>query len=113
MMATFDLAAELLRHRLLAIADAEQGHAGLVHRLRCEWRVLVENGGWAAGKDHRLGLHFAEGFFGLLERHDLAIDFLLPDPARDELGNLGAEIDDQNLVVHGRCGARTYLESGA
>jgi len=102
MMATLDLAAELLRHRLLAVTDAEQRHTGVVYRLRREWRVLVENRGRAAGKDHRLGVHFAEGFFGLLERHDLAIDLLLPNPARDELGNLGAEIDDQNLVVHGR-----------
>src|SRR5262249_52065850 len=101
MMATLDLAAELLRHHLLAITDAEQWHASVVHHLRRERRVLVENGGWTTGKNHCLGLHFAEGFFGLLERHDLAIDLLLPDPARDELGNLGAEIDDQNLVVHG------------
>src|SRR5262249_29315120 len=101
MMVTLDLAAKLLRHRLLAITDAEQRHASVVHHLRRERRVLVENGGGAPGKDHRLRLHFAEGFFGLLERHDLAIDLLLPDPARDELGNLGAEIDDQNLVVHG------------
>src|SRR5262245_574831 len=101
-MATLDLAAELLCHRLLAVTDAKQWHASVVHHLRRERRVLVENGGWATGKDHRLRLHLAEGLFGLLERHDLAIDLLLPDPARDELGNLGAEIDDQNLVAHGR-----------
>src|ERR1700722_12367396 len=31
-MAAFDLAAELLRHRLLAVADAEPPHAGLIDR---------------------------------------------------------------------------------
>ena len=33
MVSALDLAAELLRHRLLAIADAEHRHAGLVNRL--------------------------------------------------------------------------------
>src|SRR5262249_44527375 len=43
-----------------------------------------------------------ESGFGFLVRHNLAIDLFLSNPARDELGNLGAEVDDQNLVVHGR-----------
>ena len=33
-MAGLDLAAELMRHRLLAVADAEHRHAGLVDRHR-------------------------------------------------------------------------------
>jgi hypothetical protein len=32
---------------------------------------------------------------------DFAIDICLTHPARDQLGNLGTEIEDQNLVVHG------------
>ena len=51
-MAAFDLAAELLRHRLLAIADAEHRHAGLIDRHRRERRVLVEHGRRPAGEDH-------------------------------------------------------------
>ena len=46
-----------------------------------------------------LRLHLAQRRFGLLERHDLAIDTLLAHPPRDELGDLRAEIDDENLVV--------------
>src|SRR6185312_1899541 len=44
-------------------------------------------------------LHVLEGLLRLLERHDLRIDLLLPHPPRDELGDLGAEIDDQDFVV--------------
>ena len=100
-MAALDLAAELLRHGLLAVADAEHRHAGVVDRGRRERRALVEHRGRAAGEDHALRPHRAEGLLGLLERHDLAIDPLLAHPPGDELGHLRAEIDDQDLVVAG------------
>ena len=38
---------------------------------------------------------------GLLKRHQLAVDVLFAHPARDELRHLGAEIDNENAVVHG------------
>ena len=37
--------------------------------------------------------------FSLLKRRDLAIDPLLAHPPGDQLGDLRAEIDDENLVV--------------
>ena len=103
-MAGLDLAAQLMRHRLLAVADAEHGNAGLEQFLRRQRRVLVEHGGRPAGEDHGGGLHPREGLGGLLIRHDLGIDLLFADPARNQLRHLGAEIDDENLVVlfHGR-----------
>ncbi len=101
-MAGLDLAAELLRHRLFAVADAEHRHAGLVDRRRRQRRVFVEHRGRPAGQDHGFRLHGAEGRFGLLERHDLAIDALFAHPARDQLRHLRAEIDDQDLVVVGQ-----------
>ena len=52
-------------------------------------------------QDHALGLHLAKGLGRLLERHDLRIDPLLPHAPGDELGHLGAEIDDEDLVVGG------------
>src|SRR6476660_8323507 len=55
-----------------------------------------------AGEDHRFRLHFPEGGFGLLERHDLGIDALLAHAARDQLRHLTAEIDNQNLVMRRR-----------
>ncbi len=99
MMPALDLAAELVRHRLLAVADAEDRHAGVEQFLGGERRVLVEHRGRPAGQDHRLRLHPGEGLGRLLVRHDLGIDLLFAHPARNELRHLGAEIDDENLVV--------------
>ena len=48
----------------------------------------------------------------VLERHDLGIDPLLAHTPRDQLGHLGAEIDDENFVV-GRLGhSPALLKSG-
>ena len=69
------------------IACGARGEPVLVHRFR------------PAGEDHAARLHGVEGFGGLLERHDLAIDPLLAHAPRDQLGHLRAEIDDENLVV--------------
>ncbi len=99
MVAALDLAAELLRHGLLAVTNAEHRHAGLEDRVRRSGSVLVEHRGGPAGQDHALRPHLEEGLFRLLERHDLAIDLLLAHPPGDELGDLRAEIDDQNFVV--------------
>ena len=100
-MAALDLAAELRRHRLLAIADAEHRHAGAEDVLRRPRRDRLGHRGRPAGEDHALRLHLAEGLLGRLERHDLGIDPLLPHPPRDELRHLRAEIDDEDLVVVG------------
>jgi hypothetical protein len=101
-MPTLHLATELVRHRLLAVTNAEHRYSGVVYGLRCKRRVLVKNRSGAAGQDDRLRLHFAEGSLGFLVGNDFGIDLFLPHPARNELGHLGTEIDDQNLVVHGR-----------
>ncbi len=100
-MVALDHAAELRRHRLLAVADAEHRHARLVDGGRRERRVLVEHRSRSAGQDHALRPHRLEGLGRLLERHDLAIDLLLAHPPRDQLGHLRAEIDDENLVMAG------------
>ena len=55
-----------------------------------------------AGPPERItprGFIVGEGFSRLLEGDDLAIDPLLAHASGDELGDLGAEIDDENLVV--------------
>src|SRR3977135_211338 len=73
-VAALDLAAELVRHRLLAVADAEYRHARLVDRHGSEWRAGFMHRRWPAGEDDRLRLHRPEGFFRPLERYDLAIN---------------------------------------
>ena len=94
-MAAFDLAAELMRHRLLAIADAKHRHARLIKLDRRQRRVVVEHGRRAAGEDHGPRLHLGEGFARALERHDLAVDAFLAHAPRNQLRDLRAEIDDE------------------
>ena len=92
------LAAELHAHRHLAVADAEHRHAGLEHDLRRARAADLGGRGRAAGQDHRLRLDALEGLLGLLERHDLGIDAGLAHPPGDQLGDLAAEIDDEDGV---------------
>src|SRR5262249_4847113 len=88
MVPALDLAAELLRHRLLAVADAENRHARLVDGGRSERRVVIEHRGWAAGEDHAFRPHRFEGLVRLRTRHDFAIDLFFAHSSRDELGHL-------------------------
>src|SRR3981081_2441863 len=73
-VAALDLAAELVCHRLLAVADAEHRDPRLVDRHGSEWRAGFMYRRGPAGEDDGLGLDRPEGFFRPLERHDLAID---------------------------------------
>ena len=100
-MPALDQAAELLRHRLLAVADAEDRHARDVDLGRRKRRVRLEHRGGSARQDHALRPQRPERLLGFLERHDLAIDSFFADPPCNELGHLRAEIDDENLVVAG------------
>ena len=112
-MPALDHAAELRRHRLLAVADAEDRHARLIDRGRRQRRTLIEHRGRPAREDHALRPQGLEGLIRLLERHDLAIDLLLAHAPGNELGHLRPEIDDQNLVVPGKpVGAGAAHEGG-
>src|SRR5215470_15095722 len=109
MMSALDSAIELLRHGLLAIADAEHRDAGPIDLHWRERGVLVEYRSRPAGKNDPLRLQRGKRRAGLLKRHDLAIDLLFAHAPGDELGHLRAEIDDENLVVgrhggfYGKC----------
>ena len=93
------LAAERGDHGLLAIANAEHRKTGAeqgIGRLR---RTALMDGGRTAGQDDRArGCPLKRGF-RLIEGHDLRIDPGLAHAARDELGHLAAEIDDQDAVL--------------
>src|SRR5215470_12240842 len=54
-MPALDGAAELVRHDLLAVADAQYRHARLVDRHRRQRRVLLVHRGRPSRQDHGLG----------------------------------------------------------
>ena len=103
-MAALDLAAELQRQRLLAVADGEDRNARLEHLLRRARAALVDHRGRAAREDHALGPHRGEGLGGAVERVDFAVDAGFAEAARDQLGDLRAEVDDEDGVLRGRAG---------
>ena len=95
-----DPAAELGAHQLLAIADAEHRHAGLEYAWRGERRRRLDHRGGTAGQYDRLGCELGKACGTDIKGVDLAIDAALAQPARDELGHLAAEIEDQDAVGH-------------
>ena len=91
-----DGATKGVSHGLEAVADAQHGHAGLEDRGIDGGRTLLVHGGRAAGQDDGGGL------LGEHVRHahgvgdDLGVDVGLTHAARDQLGILRAEVDDED-----------------
>src|SRR5690606_36917527 len=102
-MPALDLAAQLQRQRLLAVADGEDRHVGVQHRLRCTGTPLLGHGRRAARKDDPFWTQGTEGLVGLVERVDFTIDARLAQAAGDQLRYLRSEIDDE-YGVDGRRG---------
>jgi hypothetical protein len=95
-------ATQLRRHGLHAVANAQHRHAAVPHRLRRAQLVVLVGAAVAAGQDDPLGTEAADEVVGDVVGMDLAIDVRLAHPARDELRDLRAEIEDEDLVVHER-----------
>jgi len=98
MVGSRDAAAELLRHGLHAVADAEHGHAGVPHGLRRLRRLGVGHRLRPAGEDDAAGAEFADRRVGHVPGMDLAVDAAFADATRDELGVLRPEIEDQDAM---------------
>ena len=96
-----NLAAKLGAHRLFAIADAENRKPHGEHALRRAGRSALMHRGRPARQDDALEARPVERLFGGLKGDDLRIDPRLTDAPGDELGDLGAEIDDEDTVLHG------------
>ena len=95
-----DLAAQLGAHCLLAIADAENRKAAGEHPVRRPGAATLMHRGRATRQDDALEARPVEGLFGRLEGNDLRVDPRLADAPGDELGDLGAEVDDEDTVLH-------------
>ena len=114
MRARLDLAAELDRHREHAVADAEHRHAELEHRLGRAQLVLLVGRGVAAREDDSLRRELAHELVADVVRMDLAEDVRLAHAPGDQLRDLRAEIEDQDLVVHVRwCAEWWRRDAGA
>ncbi|CAM2159526.1 Cytosine deaminase [Paraburkholderia tropica] len=100
-VAAVDLAAELLGHRLHAVADAEHGHAQLEHGLRGTRRVGFGDRIRTARKDDALRCEFANERVVDVVRVDFRVDVGFAHAARDQLGDLRTEVEDQDFVMHG------------
>src|SRR5574337_1190399 len=96
-------AAELLRHGLHAVADAEHRHAELEHRLRRAVGRFLVHAGMAAGQDHAtqsaVGRVVAHPGVGHVAGVHFAVHMGFADAPRDQLRDLGAEVEDQDFVV--------------
>jgi hypothetical protein len=96
-----DLATEVQRHLLDAVAEAEHGDAELQDaRVHMRRPVGVDRCG-AAGKDERRGCAALHLFDRYVERNDLGVHPRLTDPARDQLRVLRTEVEneDRGLLV--------------
>ena len=101
--AGLDLAALLHRHREHPVADAEDGHAQVPHRPRRPQIFDLVGAGVAAGEDHALhGVLTGIGPDPLVAdvvRVDFAVDVRLAHAAGDQLGDLRAEIENEDGVM--------------
>ena len=102
-----------VRHGLHAVADAQHRHAQLEHRLRRLSVVLLVDAGVAAGQDDALERAIARVGADPVVAHvagmDLAKHMRLAHAARDQLGDLGAEIEDEDFLV---CMAESWKMQG-
>ena len=91
-----DDTAELLADQLGAVADAEHRNAQVVDR-RIERRRTVDvDALGAARQDDRRRLAVGDLVGGDPVRDDLGVHLQLTHPTGDQLGVLGAEVDDEN-----------------
>ena len=95
----------MLGHGLHAVADAQHRHALLERRLRGPRGLGGGDGFRAAGEDDALGVELGDVFGGGVEGADFAVDADFAYAAGDQLGVLGAEVEDQDAlgvnVLHG------------
>jgi hypothetical protein len=94
--AGLDAAAEVLRHQLHPVADAEHRHPELVQAGVDVRGVLRIDRGRSAGEDHRGRVLRPQRVGGRPVADELRIDTRLADAAGDQLRVLAAEVDDEH-----------------
>ena len=95
------LPAEMARHGLHAVADAQHRHTQLEHHGRHRNGVGIVGGQVTAGEDDAPGAEVADERGRNITRMNFAVDVLFTDAAGDELGDLRAVVQDEDfLVIH-------------
>src|SRR6516165_2174576 len=101
MLASGNSAAQFIANRLHDVADPEHRDTEPKDEFRRARRSALGQRRGAAGQDDRARREVTDLVFADRVRVDLAIDPALAHPARDQLGHLAAEIEDQDAVGHG------------
>jgi hypothetical protein len=96
MMTGLDLAAKRHAKGLLAIAYAQDRHARIQYHRINRGRIFVQGRRRAARQNHAFGLHHPKSVTGVLKGMDFAINAGLANTTRDQLGDLRAEVDDED-----------------
>jgi hypothetical protein len=100
-----DFPAERIGHQLHAVADAEHRHAGVEQRRLAARRGGLRHAARPTRQDDADGIALANLDERRVVRKDFRIDRQLAEPARDQLRELRAEIqDDKSLMFHGSSG---------
>jgi len=93
-----DDAAEELRRELHPVTDAEDRNAELKQLLRYCRGALVGDAHRSAGDDDARQSRALDSLDGSVPRQNLAVYLQLPDSSRDELRELGAAIEYDDVV---------------
>ncbi len=97
-LGAFDAAAELRGHGMHAVADTEHRNAEGEHGLGSAHVARLENRLGTTGENDAARRECGDCPGIHVESADLAVDPRLAHPARDQLGVLGAEIQDQDAI---------------
>ena len=100
-----DVAAQLAGHQLRPVADAEDGDPPGPDRRVGPRRIGVVDRVPAAGQDDRPGAASLDLLVWRVVRQELGVDVELADAARDQLGELAAEVEDDDGAGFGGRGA--------
>ncbi len=99
-----DPPAEVAAHELHAVADSQNRHAEFKEFLGDGRSTLLVDRLGAAGKDDTPGSEVPDSLQVHVEGMQFAVDMCLPHPPGNELGVLGAEVENEDFfavyVVH-------------
>ena len=103
------LPAQHVAHQLHAVADAHDRHAELEEARVAPGSAALVDAVGTAGEHDASRAAPGQGIGPRSRRQDLGVDLHLPQPARDELGVLRAEIEDEDgLSLHELPGKPDY-----